>query len=173
MENEANRQLELFTQSGGSDGTRSPSAKAAFLGFIWNYEKTILLVIAMVITSIVSFSLGVEKGRRLATLKDNPLATNQESPGDISGPKEQKEEATRQSIPIEKGNYVIQLASYKIRTHAQKEAELLKKRGLEPLVLSKGSYIVLCVRSISNKETARSLLSQLKKRYRDCYITRL
>lgn len=173
MENEANRQLELFTQSSGPAGRRSPSVNNAFLAFIWNYEKTILLVIAMLITSIVSFSLGVEKGKRLTMLKDNPLATNQESPPDISGPKEQKEEVIRQSIPIEKGNYIIQLASYKVRTHAQKEAELLKKRGLEPLVLSKGSYIVLCVRSISNIGTARSLLSQLRKRYRDCYITRL
>jgi hypothetical protein len=161
-EKEDNLQLELFTQSKDTSDSRSRTFSKSFLAYIWNYEKTILIIIAVVITGIVSFSLGVEKGKRLAMLENSP-----------AGFVEQREEVIKQPVPIEKENYVIQLASYKIKTHAQKEVELLKKRGLSPLVLSKGSYIVLCVGNISNKETARSLLSELKKRYRDCYITRL
>ena len=48
--------------------------------------------------------------------------------------------------PIELGSgYTIQLASYKSKSFAQKEAELLKKKGFVPLVIPKGSYTILCV----------------------------
>lgn len=69
--------------------------------------------------------------------------------------------------------YTIQLASYKSRSFAQKEAELLKKRGLLPLVIPKGNYTILCVGRFPTKEGAQSLLAQLTKRYQGCYLRRL
>jgi hypothetical protein len=65
------------------------------------------------------------------------------------------------------------VASYQSKTHAQKEAEALRKKGVTPLVLSKGDYIIVCVGNFSNRDAAKSLLLDLRKRYQDCYIRRL
>jgi len=169
MDNEAGLQLELFKQSNDSKGLNSRSQNNPFLRNIRNYEKTILIIITIVITGIVSFSLGVEKGKGLVMLNVavNPKIQEQRRPA----PK--PEESVKKPALLEKGDYVIRLASYKVKTYAEKEAGLLKKKGLSPLVLSKGSYLVLCVGNITNTQTARSMLVELKKRYRDCYLTRL
>lgn len=72
-------------------------------------------------------------------------------------------------------NYTIQLASCRTKVSAQKEAELLRKSGFSPLILSKGSYIVVCVGNFSNQQAAKTLVSELKKRkrYQDCLVRRL
>ncbi|MBC8436526.1 MAG: SPOR domain-containing protein, partial [Candidatus Omnitrophica bacterium] len=67
----------------------------------------------------------------------------------------------------------IQLASYKARKFADKEAEVLKKKGLTAFVLYKGDYVILCAGKFSDKEEARNSMSQLKTRYKDCYLRRL
>jgi hypothetical protein len=161
MESQNNAQLELFSQTKALNNAKDLKKGNPFLARIRNYEKTILIIISLALTGIVSFSLGVEKGKRvsIATQAADKLAP--------------KSEVLKQPEAPQKQNYIIQLASYKTRMHAQKEVELLKKRGLSPLVLSKGSYTVLCVGNLSNRETAQSLLSELKKRYKDCYIRRL
>jgi len=181
MEDQDNIQLELFSKTEEAGNLKPKKASNAFLVYIWNYEKTILVIISFIITGIVSFSLGVEKGKRLSILKNSRLdmaLTTQ--PLDRLMPKGKnpnsaitKENTVKEPQPLEKQDYIIQLASYKTKTYAQKEVELLKKRGLSPLVLSKGSYAVLCVGNLSNRQTAQSLLSELRKRYKDCYIRRL
>jgi len=170
MESQNNSQLELFSQTKNLSDLKARKAGNPFLAYIWNYEKTILTIIGLVTMSIISFSLGVEKGKRLSMAKFNSrLDIALTAPASIPKVTEKVEEKVEEKAP----GYTIQLASYKTKTHAQKETELLKKKGLSPLVLSKGSYAVLCVGNFSNRETAQSLLSELRKRYRDCYIRRL
>ena len=192
LEKEDNYQLELFSQSKDYSERKNLTRNSRFLTFIWNYEKTILIIIGIVITGIISFSLGVDKGRRLSSsnnnsrfdfalksgepkireasapkgrqLQDNPLRPVTAPAGSI-----EEEPKVKEYIAV----YTIQLASYRTKTSAQKEAETLKKKGLPPLILSKGGYAVLCVGSFSNREAAQSTLSELKKRYQDCYIRRL
>lgn len=72
-----------------------------------------------------------------------------------------------------KNVYTIQIGTYKARGGAEKEMAKLRKNGLSPLVIKKSGYTVVCVGAFKNKETAKSLLSQLRSRYRDCYIRRL
>ncbi|MFH1127974.1 MAG: SPOR domain-containing protein, partial [Candidatus Omnitrophota bacterium] len=71
------------------------------------------------------------------------------------------------------GNYTIQVASYQTKKGAQKEAEIIKKKGLSVSVLSKGAYSILCVGNFKDKQKAKLVLVELKKRYRDCFIRRL
>jgi hypothetical protein len=182
-------QLELFTQTKGQSTTQSDPAKR-FLDYIWAYEKTVLIVICFIASGIISYALGVEKGKKLSTVKTNASL-------DVAAVKTQKnnlpqEAATRlmersQYQPVlQKGdldkspeqkakpqNYTIQLASYKTRTYAQKEAELLKKRGLAPQVMPKGKYIILCVGNFQDKQTAKTLLTEMQKRYAGCFLRRL
>ncbi|PIP19833.1 MAG: hypothetical protein COT38_04380 [Candidatus Omnitrophica bacterium CG08_land_8_20_14_0_20_41_16] len=71
MEKQASHQLELFLQSQDNpELSIKHSEKNSFAARIWGYEKTILIIIALLITGIISFSLGVEKGKRMSV---NPV----------------------------------------------------------------------------------------------------
>lgn len=182
MEKQDNLQLELFSQSKESPEIKKRAFNHSFLTYIWNYEKTILVIITFVITGIVSFSLGVERGKKITALKSNArfdvasgvsTSTPKAPPKPIAPEENYKAVGKDNSQDLLKQSYTIQLASYKTKTYAQKEAERLKKRGLSTLFLAKGNYIVLCVGQFSDKETAQAMLSELKKQYQGCYIRRL
>ena len=201
-EREEHSQLELFSR--GREHIRiEPKTKFSdsFLAYIASYEKIILLVIGFIITGIISFCLGVEKGKTAASprinsqfdmaqesvLKTPPaskvqkentsLPVNTETQtgliaraGQGSAFKKQIIEPAAQKQP---GGYTIQVASFQARDYAQRETEKLKKEGFYALILSKGSYSVVCVGNFADKVTAQSWLPKLKQSYRDCYLRRL
>ena len=174
MEKSDNTQLELFS-AGASATQPSPERANPFFFRLRSHEKSILIMMALVVTGVISFSLGVEKGKHISMLGSTQrmdvaqVKIPQEAPAKIT-PAQQPAQPV-QEVPRE--GYVIQLASYKTRVTAQKEAESLKKRGLSPLVLSKGSYAVLYVAGFPNREKAKLALGELKKRFKDCYVRRL
>jgi hypothetical protein len=169
MEKNNNSQLELFTQSRQYLDHRDMGS--SFLNNLMVHEKTVLIIIAIAIPSIISFSLGVEKGRRTTQANINARLDLAKTDAPKPQPENNIAEETRVKEYIR--SYTIQLASYKTKSLAQREAQSLKKNGLSPLVLLKGGYTILCVGNFSNKEAAQPLLSQFKKRYQDCYIRRL
>jgi len=186
MEIQGNNQLELFSESNSDSAVRGRQSNGSFAAYIRRYEKIILSIIAIITTCIVSFSFGVEKGKRISRQNYNSradLAMQVPQPQvrtqvvttkavTISTPKQQNE-ASDQKIQQLMGSFTIQLASYKSKTSAQKEVESLKRKGFIPIVLLKGSFNVLCVGNFSTKKEAQSMLSELKKRYTGCYIRRL
>lgn len=169
-------QLELFSGSKNPPSVNTGLSNS-FLKYIWNYEKIILLFIGFIITGVISFSLGVERGKRFAFLNEGVRAAKIHQPAAArdAGFKKNQQDAPliKNEAVINTQNYTIQVASYKTKALAQKEAQTLKKKGYTPSLLAKNGYIILCVGNFSNKETARTLLSQLKKYYRDCLIRRL
>jgi len=170
-------QLELFSQA-KDPGQVKTNFSSSFISFIWNYEKTILLIIAFIITGIVAFALGMDRGRRMVIIpaadsKRIAVKPEVKLPLPAAGKNEIIENNVSTPIQAGAGSYTIQVASYQDNTHAQKEAGQLKIKGFSPLIVNKGKYIIVCVGNFSNQTTAKSLLSQLKKRYQDCYIRRL
>lgn len=173
MDRENNSQLELFSQAKAYGNTKSGATHKSFLGYIRGYEKALLMIIAFITTIIVSFSLGVEKGKRTQIANSDThldLALKTQTTAVKAAPDAMPQQGTPEYIH---NYYTIQLASYQNKTSAQKEAEALKKRGLAPLIVSKGKFSVLYVGNFPNKKTAESLLVELRKRYRDCLIRRL
>jgi cell division septation protein DedD len=186
MEKNANSQLELFTQGQESGSFKGSGAHKLF--GLRGYERTILVVIAFAVVNIISFCLGVERGKRLSQVTDgnirlevaavkttpptlNTAQRKQEMPVAVRA--QQPNIAEQPKIREYIQAYTIQLASYKAKATAQKEAQSLKNKGLSPLILVKGDYAILCVGSFANKDAAQPLLSQLKKHYQDCYLRRL
>lgn len=165
-------QLELFSR-----GQEPNSPRQARGNHFWQrirvYEKTILMVMGFLVTGLVAFSLGVERGKSL-TVRQPAIQTNLTRPLPVPQPvTEKKPLAPEPRQAVSPQNYTIQLASYKSKASAQKEAEILKKRGLNPLIVSKGQYAVLCVGTFSGKEGAKALLTELEKKYRGCFIRRI
>lgn len=182
MEKEYN-QLELFSQAKGNNQPNAHISRA-FMSYIKKYEKAILIIIGFVITGIASFSLGVEKGKSYTTPKTDSqldIAAAKVKPElslPVSTPKQVIKEEQYQPVRKEElkeyiQNYTIQVASFLNRVNAQKEADILKRKGLSPQVLSKGRFCIVCVGNFSKREEAESLLSKLKKQYQDCRIRRL
>ncbi len=180
MDKEYRDQLELFSQAKGQNQANAGLSKA-FISYISKYEKAVLIIIGFVITGIVSFSLGVEKGKNFILLKAAShldIAANPKPSLSVSAPKQITKE--QQYQPEKKDelkeyiqNYTIQVASFLNRVNAQKEADILKRKGLSSLVLSKGKFSIVCVGNFAKRGEAESLLSKLKKQYQDCRIRRL
>ncbi|MFA5089411.1 MAG: SPOR domain-containing protein [Candidatus Omnitrophota bacterium] len=180
MENKGTDQLELFSQG---DKRRSAvfSNSPSFMRRIRGYERLILTIIAFLITSAISFSLGVEKGRRISGLKNSVsqagigLKTRPASPVKpykqlpVQGVASNKPQ--KSSISLQ--NWTIQVATYSSYARAKKEAEILRKKGFTSLILNKGRMCIICVGSFATQEAARPLWIQLKKQYQDCWIRRL
>ena len=139
-------QSELFTKELDSGQYKPRIPSNPFFSRIRGYEKVLLLIMGLVLLSIVSFSLGVEKGRR------GVLVSNKD---------------------IQQVSYTIQIGAFKNRNLALRQAQILAKKGLAPLAFVKGSYIILCVGKFSNQESAQPLLSQLQRTYAGCRIRRL
>ena len=180
MDKEYNHQLELFSQTKAYNQAGAGVSKA-FISYISKYEKTILIIIGFVITGIASFSLGVEKGKSFTMLKtDSRLDIAVKPKPTLPVPVPKQINKNQQYQPVKKEelkeyiqNYTIQVASFLNRLNARKEADILKRKGLSPLVLSKGKFSIVCVGNFSKREEAESLLSKLRKQYQDCRIRRL
>jgi hypothetical protein len=173
MENNS-QQLELFSGSGKAPETVN-TGRDKFFGHIRGYEKTIFVAIGFIVTAVIAFSLGAERGKRLTLETSAPAPIIKPTPTVKPIPPAIKQEA--QIVPLvqnaQPGNYTIQLASFQNKALAQKEAAALKKKGLAALLVSKGSYNIVCVGSFSSKESAKTLLTELRKKYQDSFIRRL
>lgn len=179
MEKKNQSQLDLFSAATSFSEVPGSGAKKGFFSHILGYEKIILLTIGFAITAIVSFCLGVQRGKETLIAK---LNTRFEVAKIEARPQQQltqtpvltqafgKQKVPQLAIP---GNYTIQIASYQTREEAQKELSNLRKKSLAPLVFSKGKFIIICVGNFSSKEKAIPLLTELKKQYKDCYLRRI
>ena len=197
MAKERPKQLELFTPDENSEHLIAKPVDTGFLDYIKLYEKAILVIIGFMITGIVAFCCGFENGKSRAVSATNSRfdVAGQKSIREpavaFSGKKDissagftikgqLKNTPVKQEIILQESSgapsddaYTVQIGSYQSRSGAEAEMAKLRKKGLTTIVLKKGSYNVVCVGTFNNKETARSLLTQLKSKYRDCCIRRL
>jgi len=197
MNNKQSAQLELFSSGQDSEKLIIKPIDTGFPGYIKLYEKVILTITGFVISGIIAFCLGVEKGKNISISapnarfdgagrrNENPPAiifSKKELPeaDKISGKNQLKNIPVKQEIilkqPLPKENkngYTIQIASYQAQDNAKKEMLKLRRKGFSPMIIIEKGYNVICVGAFNNKKTAKSLLSQLKSKYGDCYIRRL
>ncbi|MDD4979963.1 MAG: SPOR domain-containing protein [Candidatus Omnitrophica bacterium] len=178
MKREEAQQLELFSQT-REPGQKETRLSGLLLNFIRGWEKTILIIIGLAITGIVCFSLGVERGKRIVRLKtdsrlDIALKAQKAQPKAAAlAPRQADTQAQAAQQSLLPPNYTIQVASFINRKNAQREADILKKKGLSTMVLSKGKFTIVCVGNFPNKQEAEFLLPKLKKQYQDCRVRRL
>jgi len=171
MKIENNSQLELFThiKHGGVD-----QKGGSFFTAMRSYEKNIVLIICFIVTAIIAFSFGVEKGKS-SFLKIEPLV---KTDAPVMQPSTGQQNNAETKTPVTSSplqRYAIQVASYKNVKYAQQEAGVLKKKGIVATVTAKGRYYVLYAGNFTTREEARFLLSEInkQKRYAGARIGRL
>jgi hypothetical protein len=205
MEKQDYSQLDLFNKAGEAESSGS-RLSGTFLSYIRTYERLVLMFIGIVITGVVCFCVGVEKGKRIALTQTNinldiasrstPVSPAANAPAAAAQPARTVPQPVKQpalAVPADQpvtsvkampqtvpqsaqqpaGAFTIQVATFSGKTTAVQEISDLKKQGLLPMLRQSGKYTILCVGSFPDQATARSLLTQLKRKYRDCYIRRL
>lgn len=155
-----------------------------------SYEHLIFIAIAFIIAGVVSFSLGVEKGKTVAA-KNAPLPLEEagERPPVLTAeaveaetePVQPPEEvALRVPQPVDQTTgvdkvsvlYTIQVASYLKEATAEWEANQLKKKGFESFVRSSDKYYIVCVGEFADKKAANLERKKLSAIYTDCLVRR-
>jgi len=172
-----NKESDLFEQAQISD--KKIRRKTRFLlshlkeNVAISYENIVFLAIAFVMSCIISFSLGVEKGRQ-----DIGGVAQQDREGykkDVSQikPFESKEDLGRIDVKASIGKYIIQLAAFKKKESAQKELKRLSGMKYHARIRQSGGYYQLYIGNFEYKKKAQVALKELKDIYSDCYIKKL
>ena len=184
-------QFELFPKT--AQDPHQPHKPRFFLSNITlSFENIIVLTVFLFMGIILSFSVGVERGKRLVS-SENPSfkatlvaekETKKEALKEIVIPEEIHETVTAKAETLEpvesqqggltreslQKYFTIQVASFKTREHAEKEADILVKKGFESFVIPKGKYIIVCAGKFLTRDDAKNFSSQLKYKYKDCLI---
>ena len=186
-------QFELFPETLHID-ERVTRPRVFFTSLTMTLENIISGLILVIMAIVLSYSLGVEKGKRVVFKKVAPAlpAATTVVPQDTKKinplPSEVKQETLQPPAQEDVNNspdtqtvmkeildiaYTIQVASFKNKEHAHEEATALKRKGYEIFVMPKGNYSIVCVGKFLKKDQAHDTLSQLKKKYKDCLVRRL
>lgn len=182
------KQLELFASA--PDEALDNTKYTLFLEKVSAYERNIFLGVCFLIIFIVAYALGIEKGKKI-TIAENKNKTYQITPANIipaapqsvfkktidpvkkeSTLNENKAPALQERKIIDAG-YTVQVASFRHKSSAEKEKNLLEKKGYKVYTVSKNSYIIVCVGSFEDKTKAELSRRQLKRIYGDCLVRKL
>jgi len=174
------RQVEFFGDSSGK--SKKPMKDRLRLGKIavsLSYENILILAISVVMLLIVCYSLGVEKGKQMAFLKNGPIETieiKQEQAQKKAGqptpqPKKEKPRVkVAKTTQLTKTFPYIQVASFRTEKYATEEQDSLKDKGYQAFTTTWGNYKVVCVGGYKDVSEASEDLGELKESYADCIL---
>lgn len=193
--NNPHSQFELFPKDSGPYNQDAARLRSSIKDLTLSIENIIVVGIVLLMTFVLFFSFGVERGRRLSVAKTqvDPAKKSvaepfvQEMPVsetislDTQDLAAEAEEATKEeiiSVPIEKQLtdeqiFTIQVASFKQESSARKEADSLGHMGTDIFVVPKGGYSIVCVGKFSEREKAKQFSKRLKTKYRDLLVRSL
>ena len=149
------------------------------------YEQMIFLSCVIILSLVVTFSLGIERGRHIGLARNTAQVSAQKKPiplqGDVAAPsapenkkagppllKFHKAMDTETSV-IADGSYIIQLVSYKKENFAREELERLKVKGMNPFIKRSGDYYLVYM-AYNTRQDADNSVKALKRRYKDCFV---
>ncbi|MDP2938883.1 MAG: SPOR domain-containing protein [Candidatus Omnitrophota bacterium] len=175
-------QFELFSNANDASSSRGVKRGYSFFSVNLTLDNIVLIAICCLMLIVLSFSLGVEKGRRHYRKQsgfDSPVKLPATEKNAVFKPTA----AEIKNIPIEKKQlekslslvkrYTIQVATFEKQFSVQSEARELKKMGYEILIIPSGKYSQICVGRFPTRKEAEDFKRNLQKKYDDCYVRRL
>lgn len=139
----------------------------------FSYENVIFLAIAFIMSSLIFFSLGVEKGRRekaQTSLEREEKTIRSETVEQIAEKEDERPEPQKPAVRRPRGGYVIQLAAFTNAASAEEEASNLKREGYPAEIKKSGSYYQVFLGGFADRKEAEGVLRNLSGRYGDGYI---
>ncbi len=189
-------QFELFSNTDRKALPESAVSRFVLSNVTLSAENIIVLTVFIFLAIIVSFSIGVEKGKRVASAQpvavarkiavqpvvaDQPVekrkAIQPQAPAAVAVDVQETVSASKQMpqalVEASENFYTVQLASFVSKKYAEKEAAALEKKGYETFVVSKGKHVIVCVGRFVDSQAAKTFLGKLKDKYKDCLVRRL
>jgi preprotein translocase subunit SecF len=165
-----------------------------FVNIRLSYESLFFSLIIVLMFSVVLFSLGIERGKRIK--KDYFMQSNRVSTRDgqfraeetprtsvasekdspqLKPPQTKADLSTAGMVPKESiqstgFNYTIQVLTYKDKISADRQVQQLIKKGYKPFIIHSGMFYAVCVGLYSSRETAKADLAILRRSYKDCFV---
>ncbi|MFC1645612.1 SPOR domain-containing protein [Candidatus Omnitrophota bacterium] len=188
MTHKQQTQLEIFEQSHRIKKGPRPHSDTLEKVADFKFPAQLCIKLAcIIIVVIISFALGVERGKILSKKKVSTRVLADREPAKIN-----KEVATKndkiQKVPldnkklekkeesdkIQHSGYIIQVASYKKNSsYIDREIAKLKRNGYDTITISGNKYMGICAGKFSNKKEAQKYLKQLQRTYKDCFIRKI
>ncbi len=175
-----------------SSSKSTRSKRESFEGIFISPEMFIGAVIIFIIGIVLSFSVGVEQGKRIGrsqvvvkekrsyagkgqnvrkksgkTLQGSLVKKKQPVNKKVSSP---KTELQKKIVERKSGKYAVQLVVYKNSRYAVREMAYLKKQKYPFFKEEKSGKIILFAGPFSTLEEAKKAEKELKSRYKDCFI---
>lgn len=167
------KEKDLFDQIQSSDrrGKKKPGSFFPRLrkSMTLSYENAIFLVIGFVMSCVISFSLGVEKGRHDVEAAGKTKETVRSEPGQVPA----RVAAVTETVFEEKKEpslYSINVAAFRKKQSAEQAMAGLRREGYKAAVRRSGLYYQVYIGGFDERSGAEKLLKELKKKYNDCYI---
>lgn len=168
------KQLYLFglKQSGLKDQAEKQKFKPPL-------DILIIVGVVFALSLIISFSLGVEKGKRMVSTTNLDLASDKQPQQPEDEPRGKEEESLLEEkvgqteIVTNEQKYKIQVASFHKENTARKAAEQLQEKGYPTSITRKGKYVVIYVGEFDDEKEAKSNFELLREKYKDCILRRL
>lgn len=177
MEKDSHLQLELFSEGARPQPIEPSRADNAFVNLMRACEKKAWLCLAFIIVTVIAFSIGVERGRRLGIRARNPsrgmaiaATTADQVSGKVAAP--HAAPGTKNKAVSVKGAYTIQLATYTKSEYAEEQVKQLKTKGYPAVLVKSGGHTLVCVGAFTDKEAAKRYAARFKGTYKSCLIRR-
>ena len=140
-------------------------------------ENTVFITIVILMALVISFALGVEKGKRHVVavpeeiepapapiLKDAP----EPEPKRVAPatPAAAPQEVAKEAAVI----YMVQLISYKEKRKAEKEIRTLSGKRIEAVIAPSGEWFQVCAGRYENFDKAEKAKKEFEKTYKGCFV---
>ena len=142
-------------------------------------ESLVIFAILGIMVALFSFSLGVERGKHLATqASDERVSVAWNVAARTMAPVAPAAVPVGRTAPVVRGvvadqkHYTLQAATYGNEEYARQDALLLKAKGFQSFLIKSGKYWFLCVGNFNNKESAAVFLRKLPGEYRLSQVRR-
>jgi len=178
-------QPELFELSSPRVSEEAAPLKPTFIertSFNIRLDQAIGLAIVLLVFYALTFSWGVERGKRLsfetravvkpATMTVETVAASEEPAPFLAKVKEPipKEtpipvsELPKPAVAVSKlvGKYTIQYVTYVTQSAADREVQRIAKLGHSSFVIPSGKHFQVCIEAFQTRQEASQLLKQLK-----------
>ena len=140
-------------------------------------ENVVFITIVALMALVISFALGVEKGKRHAT-----TVTEEIKPAPRPIPQAAPEPEPKREVPAAPAAavqeiakeptvmYVVQLISYKEKRKAEKEIRALSGKCIEAIIVPSGEWFQVCAGRYESFDEADKSKKEFEKTYRGCFV---
>lgn len=167
-----------FSQSGAAQKRNLLSKQNLFSAKMISFEQILFAAIGGLITVVVTFSLGVERGKGITRSYETPATeVRVAAPAlPVAEKTAAREEKEKVELPAQKNaqkGYTIQVASYKDKKSAERLIGEFRLKGQRSFSLPKGELLIVCVGNYQNPTDASKAAKTLKKQFPDCFVRKL